>query len=143
LDKLDGVRSETSQEERSFFFFLAELSVVLDFSVWHNNVVNIFLIMLRCQPQSASEFSHFSLGATRCCLQNNVVAFNLPKTVALRLNSYDEEVDRDDWALADIEVFLHETDNALSAFCNGQAELGVVEPTVASVQVDWRLLLFL
>jgi hypothetical protein len=143
LDKLDGVGREASEEERSLLLALIELGVALDFGVWHNNVMNIFLIVLRGEPQCTGEFSHFSLGATWRSLENDIVALNFPKTVALGLNSNDQEVDWDNGALADVEIFLHQTDNALGAFCNGQAELGVIEPAITSVEVNRRLLLLL
>ena len=69
-------------------------------------------------------------------LQDNIVLINFPKTIALRLDSNHEEVDRDVASLGDLLVLLHETNDQVGLLGDRDAELRVVKPLVVRVDLD-------
>jgi len=129
LHKLDGLRREDSQVERSLNGF-----PLFDLSVWNYDIVDILLLECWRQPNSFGDFTLCEALSTLSSLKNNVVPVDFVETIAAALDPDKHEVNRNvRLFVAGVEVLLHETDDDLSLFCNGQSELGIVKPSVVGV----------
>lgn len=91
FDELTWFLREHSQVERSLVTSPDGLSV----DVWHNNVVNWLVLVGWAQRQSASDFTLLESLETLSSLVLDVVAIDLPKTVAFGANTHNQEVDGD------------------------------------------------
>ena len=136
LNEVNWLRTEESEEERS----LVTLSDGISLDVGDNNVMDRLVVVGWVEPEGASDFSLLEALETLGSLILDVVSVHFPKSVTLRLNSHDEEVNGNVSLLAQSKILLHQTDDDLSLFGHSEAVLRVVEPLIVGVEVDLGVL---
>ena len=111
--------------------------------VWDDHIVDWLLFVIGEQSASLGDLSLTeTLHALAGFEYDVVLVIDLPDPVPLRLNSNNQEVDRDIWSLGDLLILLHETHNNICFLGDGEAELGIVEPSVVCVDLDVLVLVF-
>jgi hypothetical protein len=138
LDDFDLFRGKDTKEEGPLLLLL-----VFNLSIGNYDVMYIFLVMLRGQPHSSSNFSLLESLPAFSCLEYDIVLVDLPKSVSLGFHPDDHKIDGNVRSLRYFLVLLHQRHYQLSSLSDSDTILRVVEPAVVGVELNISLLVLL
>ena len=94
------------------------------------------VVVSRAEVKCASDFSLFKALNTSGSLQLDIIWINFPESIALRFDTYYQEVDGNVRLFAQGNIFLHKADDYLSFLGHREAILRVIKPLFICVKMS-------